>query len=241
MKVAVICPNVRVLETIHVSMHFVVASKIQSPQWYRQRSAFGDFIILDNGAPEGELVSSTVLLEIANTIRADEIILPDVLYDSETTIMMSTQKDLLKAIPEHKRMVVPQGANWDEWRHCLTELHRRCRPATIGIPKWQQRLPDGRAYAIDLIKGHREWSRCNVHLLGLARPPAIEFAQLNYPTVRSVDTALPIALAQHQRTLGPGRERVSFDWDAPYDTRIAERNIGDLLRMAAEAPLCTFL
>jgi hypothetical protein len=235
MKIAIILPDPKVAKTLRLSFHFLLASRITNDifRWYAYVASLGDFIIVDNGAPEGELVSKGTLISAANAVRASEVILPDVLRDMEQTIELSTNKSLLNDVKPSRRFVVPQGSNWEEWEECARVLIRECRPATVGVPKWTQELPGGRVHGVKFLL--RLKKPFNIHLLGMARPPREEFAELKIDGVRSIDTALPIALSQHDLILGAGTQRVSMDWDAPYNGRLAERNVQDLLHIEQEA------
>jgi len=140
MKLAIICADNNLHATMRLSFHFLVAPKVlqksEMLRWYCGRSTRGDFIIVDNGAPEGELVDETTLLTVAEAVRADEVILPDVLRNCDATLSKSTSQRLLSYVPPTKRFVVPQGKTWPEWRYCLNQLVKRCEPTTIGIAKW---------------------------------------------------------------------------------------------------------
>jgi hypothetical protein len=236
MKVAIICSDIAILDTLRLSFHFVLAQHLKpvDAHWYRDRAARGDFSIIDNGAAEGEPVSAKYLLERANMICADEIVLPDVLKDGHATIVASTEEWLLDSIPSRSRMVVPQGDSWGEWEWCLDSLLQRASPATIGVPKWiEGELPGGRLRALKHIRERGLDGRYNIHLLGLARPPLREIRELNFPFVRSIDTSLPIALAQQFCRLS-GLERVSVDPTRPFSRRIAEQNVARLIRIVQE-------
>jgi hypothetical protein len=225
-----------------LSFHFLLAHRLDAQQigFYRERHIHGDFIILDNGAPEGSLVRDELLISTANAIKADEVILPDVLRDADATIKASTSGKILSAIPFQHRMIVPQGKDWDEWETCFVDLYKITKPRTVGVPKWLNELPEGRIRALRFLRlyQHSHSEHFDIHLLGMARAPKYELAELNFPWVRSIDTALPVALAQVGITLGTGEFRSSMQWDTPYDDRIAERNVVDLLRLADGAKIC---
>ncbi len=238
MKLAVIIPNYRHAQVMQLSFHFLLAqkvlkSRIEVSDFYRWRSSRGDHIIVDNGAPEGEPISFDDLMHVATLVRATEIVLPDVLRDAETTLRLSTEPGVLRCVPPRQRFVVPQGKTWEEWYYCLNELVKRCAPATIGVPKWTSELPNGRLMALQLIYGGEFHRRCNVHLLGMARPLRQEIDELNYDFVRSIDTALPIAMAQCGLRV-ENDERASIDWNATYDSRLAEHNIEFATNYAAK-------
>jgi hypothetical protein len=243
MKVAIISPDTTIAHGMKLSFHFILAHRLTTSQcaFYRERHVHGDFIILDNGAPEGSLVRDEVLISTANAIKADEVVLPDVLRDADATLKASFNPKIQGAILFNKRMVVPQGRDWGEWVWCLDQMLKIFEPRTIGVPKWLNELPGGRLHALSLLYPYYLKHHFDIHLLGMARAPKYELAELNFPWVRSIDTALPVALAQVGITLGTGEFRSSMQWDTPYDDRIAERNVVDLLRLADGAKICTSL
>jgi hypothetical protein len=238
LKIAVISPNTGLAETLRLSFHFVLAPKIVNDRAlqykYADMARNGDFVIIDNGAPEGESLSASAYIEVANNVGADEVILPDVLRDAEATLRASFNKDLLNVFPACSRMIVPQGEDWADWDACLEVMVEKIPARTIGIPKWLNELPGGRRRALEKIWQMGLHSRYNIHLLGVARPLFDEMGELCVPWVRSMDTALPIALAQQNKLFTPF-ERVSVDWNADYSTRVAERNAVALINYVATA------
>jgi hypothetical protein len=228
---------------MRLSFHFTLAQHLirntKLRDWFYGQSSTGAFIIVDNGAPEGDPVSIDSLIEVAQEIHADEVVLPDVLRDAEATISLTTNPKILRNIPHRRRFVVPQGKNWDEWSYCLTHLVQYVKPATIGVPKWLNELPGGRRKALEIIHEKRLYRRCNIHLLGAARPFFQEMQELSLPFVRSMDTALPIALAQQGLVLNTESPRVSYAWNQGFSSRLAERNIDIAVKMAQEAK-CTY-
>jgi len=244
MKIAVIGADATMSHILGLSFHFLLAQqlcgKTLTQNSYRDLSAHGDFIMVDNGAAEGELVLNETLIDIAEAVSADEVVLPDVLRDSSGTLSRSTASSILWAIPHTKRVIVPQGRNWSEWIACLENLLSRCNPATIGVAKWLEELPGGRKKALEIIYQRRYHHRCRIHLLGAARDFMTEMRELNFPFVRSMDTALPLAHAQVPEIMMTATQRVSIDWQKPIEGRIAERNIQDAIRISQEVIPCIF-
>ena len=73
------------------------------------------YVILDNSAFEfGGAVKDEVLLQVIKTIRPDEFVLPDVLFDCSATIHRSEQFIKNNRNLDVKFLGVPQGRTLDE-------------------------------------------------------------------------------------------------------------------------------
>lgn len=159
----------------------------------------GDFIILDNGAaePVEERVPFKMIVNIALNI-VDEIALPDELRDGKATIDLTVQASHL--VPPRKRMIVPQGNDWDEWFYCLQRLNDLLAGEyrTIGIPKHLERLQGGRATALQALALEGFTENHDIHLLGVWNDAQTEISRARgaFPGVRGIDTGYPIAAAQ---------------------------------------------
>src|SRR5882757_5645454 len=82
---------------------------------YQRAQRRGDFVILDNGCAEGQLVSGHHLLNVARAIRAHEIVAPDVMGDAAATLTATTNFifDYQEA-RDYSIMAVLQGETPDE-------------------------------------------------------------------------------------------------------------------------------
>lgn len=253
MKLAVVCPKEyhSLLGILNMSFHLVEAIQAYEDdaylQWYKGRRDTGQFIMMDNGAAEVSVVHHgsameaegvvryedvlpfTTVLAIAEQLRADEIILPDMKMDAKWTLKHS--KEWAKDVAPRKRAVVPQGTNWEEWEENLARLVVDCTPATICVTKDYEELPGGRAHAIQIIKEMGYFGNRHVHLLGLkALPPRgirteIQDILEMHPSVRSLDTGAPIAYAQHDVSIRDHRIRFSLDWNAEAGKGLVLTNI----------------
>ena len=104
---------------------------------YLESSASEYFTILDNGADElGEGLSGSELLDLAEYIVPSELILPDVLGDSEATLKNSY--DFLTkyrtSLVGLSLMAVPQGKTLNEWVTCFRRFNEDPSINTIGVP-----------------------------------------------------------------------------------------------------------
>ncbi len=205
MKVAVITPIDHIQAILHFGLgyNFILGQKlVQDITYYEQMEDLkrrGSFIIVDNGAaePEEEREPFDLIVQAAMGLMADEIILPDKLRDARWTIKHSLSEEVLDIVPYNKRMVVPQGTDWDMWTDCLHQLVMGANPVSIGVPKWLEEMPGGRPKALAIIRQFGYDKRYNIHLLGIHSKP---FAEVRYavavlPTIRGIDTGAPVAYA----------------------------------------------
>jgi hypothetical protein len=198
-------------------------------RWLRAR---GDFIMVDNGAaePEEERMSFKEVLWVADKIDADEIVLPDVIRDSDQTVWHTAKE--APAVPPRNRMIVPQGENLNEWMQCLRAIDEQLGGAfaTIGVPKHTEAWSGGRPRILaELVRGGYAW-KYNVHLLGIYAEPwdEIKVVVNEHGWVRGIDTGLAIAMAQHGARIEKLNGRYSLGLDTEFDCSLAYANIDTL-------------
>lgn len=237
MKLALITDQkgLHIIDRFDLSYHLVLAQHIlEEPRYadyYRVKHDNGDFIMMDNGAPEDELVSLEGLKRAAEMIRPDEIILPDVLADSDRTIEATTNLEVLAFVPPRQRAVTPQGNTLDEWLSCANYFVETLDFATLCIPKHTERFPNGRVGILRTIKKLGWDQDYNVHLLGVWGDPYVEVRSLveAAPWVRGIDTAAPFALAQHKIVMTVDTPHYSHVWGRDFNSQIAKENIETML------------
>jgi hypothetical protein len=183
-------------------------------EYYMQRKAEGDFIILDNSAHENGIGEGAgKLLLQALSLMPDELVVPDALENYEQTVEFADNAlrswygsaGRLRGLPI-RLMYVPQGRNVNEWAQCLVELmelHDSSSVSwgvpplcTIGISKDYAHWPGGLAALLDLVQpivleGHE------VHLLGSGHDYWTAADLGKRYAIRSVDTAKPFVWAYH--------------------------------------------
>lgn len=148
--------------------------------------------ILDNSLIElGGAVTLDRVLRAANTVAANEIILPDVFLDGPGTVRAIREAiDTLHTIDtanEYALMAVCQGKDAKEFMETFGQLEAIPEISVIGIPKVCAKLhPAGRPY----FEGLWAYSPKKIHLLGVW----YSWEELNryaYPKrIRSVDSCL---------------------------------------------------
>lgn len=215
-----------VVDFLRTGYHLTLAQYADQPlyaSFYRDLADKGHFIMVDNGAAElGSSIPFKHVLEFAGRIKADEIVMPDHLDNADKTLAATSK--VLYQVPQRSRAVVPQGTTWEEWEYCAKRLVLLgC--TTICIAKRYEKLPGGRAYALQILKYMGVLETHNVHLLGFYNNPVAEIAsaQREYFRVRGVDSAAPIAYAQKHLPI-VGEERASYAWDEPFDQSLALSN-----------------
>ena len=167
--------------------------------------------ILDNSLIElGGALSMERLIQAADAIGADEIILPDVFKDGKATIESTKEAiDWLKErnlLGRYKLMAVAHGNNKDEWKECFDILDEIPEIDVIGIPKvtstWLEER--NRKNLFDVFKN----SNKEIHFLG-SWFNLDELCKLDKEVkvrVRSVDTCLPSLYAIQGKDFHEDRE-----------------------------------
>jgi len=176
----------------------------------------GRFVVLDNGAFEGELMDTDELIALAKEIHPQEIVAPDVIGDRKATIEHT--KEFVEKFHEAdlgniQIQVAPQGGSFDEWADCYRELANLPSVSTLGLSYVGhfQNPEDGNWFGSNIVA--QEATRLRFlyyligsrllrsdkahHLLGLYSPAALR-QYSRYPFLRSMDSSFPIICAQHR-------------------------------------------
>lgn len=190
--------------------------------YYLERREAGDYIIMDNGADEhAEGDGILPVLSAAASVRAQEIVLPDVQYESAKTIEHTTHA--LDFLGQHQGrvaynkasrprvQVVPQGQTYQAWIACaeiLIDLARTMMARiegpsiVVGVAKQYHAMfkssngEGGRVRLVNWLYSELHEHE-DVHLLGYPRG-AHDLGAIEKKTpgfVRSVDSAKPVVYA----------------------------------------------
>jgi len=176
-------------------------------QFYKKMAEEGKFVIVDNGAAEGDTADIRDVFTEAVILDANEVQLPDVFFDSEETVKRSTQAIYFLKDRDWrgKVMAVPQGKGFRDWIQCARRLAMMAKVTTIGVPKNLVHLegPDGRFKAVEWLIEHLPGME--IHLLGVWQDPR-EVGKI-YKTygkyVRGVDSGIAAIYAQVGLLLDP--------------------------------------
>src|SRR6185436_18168155 len=201
-----------------------------------------DFVILDNGAAEGQLVTDDVLINAMYAYGANEVVVPDVLRDMKATVAYATkflQKFYLPSFT--KPMLVVQGRTLEEVFHCIDVFCETWPKATLGIPRHLlETLHDSSARAHVLTYIENNWGHWTVHLRGThpKHPAEIKTLAEAFSWVRGVDTSMPYNFTIAGELLteaspGVARPKDYFDKVHVLDGELLDRNIKTYLGWAS--------
>ena len=172
-------------------------------EYFRQRKACGDTIILDNGAYElGEPLYAETLADICRELKPDIMVAPDVLGDAYQTLLAIS--DFLERFGPRidcALMAVPQGSSERDWMLCLREIVGMQVFDWFAVPKVTVPMfggsRRGQCLTIRDLKGD-----ANIHLLGLYGDPLKEVLEVaDIAHVKSIDSFLPLRLGLQGRPL----------------------------------------
>lgn len=254
MKIALI-PPIPELRNHQGDIHFALSEHVHIPsyqEFYRQVGKQGEFVILDNSAHEkGAAEDFDRVLTNAAAIHAREIVLPDVLENSNETVERTTaairrlDMDVFfnAFIPKPSLMIVPQGQTYTQWRICLERMLYawqrstlwREHKLTVGVSKDYQRWEGGILNLVQALFQYKEMNLINdVHLLGWPKDlwELVEVGRM-YPWVRSTDSSKPFVYAMRGISLHMNRESPWYPHrsDNYWDTHVS--NVSCLRRNIA--------
>lgn len=210
---------------------------------YQEAADRHDYIVLDNGAADGGLVSNFHLMSAARKLGADEIVLPDVFYDKAKTVI--AVREFIKwyqtdpkspLTPNLKFMAVAQGTNIIAFRNCIDVFASIPEISVVGLPRHMLTTLNQKAARIDFANwiAEKYGSRFEIHLLGTHPVWLKEIVSVaKYADhVRSVDSALPfnyalasLDLATTKVELTRNPEYFNLDWYETVSTKRLNANI----------------
>ena len=186
------------------TMHMFLTHLVESSSEYRKAALEAPgYKILDNSLIElGGAVDLKRVLEAAEVIHADEIILPDVFQKGPETLEAVAEavrylKCLYPAGIPYKVMAVAQGRDEKEWYACYRELMDMPGVDVVGIPKILAKMhPCGRPHFVKELCDLRAKPH---HLLGLwySFSEFSAYSQEVLYKIRSCDTCHLSYLAKH--------------------------------------------
>lgn len=214
MRAAIITPiplleKYAVRSNFHLVLAHLVLSSREYTEFYRWRSREGDYLLLDNGVAEtGVPRPIEEIVHAAKLVEADEIILPDALFDMDRTLLNAGEAVMwldCRGITAYRVMAVPQGRTLPDWLRCYQELLSLGSVESIGVSKFvadivpaREGRPGGREAVVDvldllgLVDPNREY-----HLLGVRSDPLeVLRCSQRYRWLRSVDSCIAVMSGQ---------------------------------------------
>lgn len=201
----------------------------------------GNFIIMDNGSPEGTPARASAIRSYLRLFQISELVLPDVLTDPVKTRSISDNFMRIRHAGNPSLMYVVHGNNVDELRREIDTLPNYVN--TIGLPRYLVNTTS-RAVRIELSNWIRDTykDKYAIHLLGLSTTWTKEVAAAaRYAShIRSVDTSAPYNYAiagydlNSDSTMPVVRSPEYFqrDWSTYVDKRLLQHNIDTMIRWA---------
>jgi len=214
MKLALIPPYSQISSIYRTNYQLVLPEHLSNKAYqeaYITARRNGDYLIMDNGAAEGQLLSPGELRSMALGLMVNEIVVPDVLGDMYATLKLA--KEFFQYGVDHrfKYMGVVQGQSLDECCACVEAYYSDHGNITVlGIPRHlihTTNTKDIRAQLASYIRGN--YPSYQVHLLGTnpsyikeLRVHATDFAIAG---VRGVDTSAPFNYAWGAKSMLEGQ------------------------------------
>jgi hypothetical protein len=171
----------------------------------------GNYLIMDNGAAEGNLLSHGQLRSMALGLMVNEIVVPDVLGYMDDTLQLAKDFFRFGVDTRFNYMGVVQGKSFDECCACVEAYasdHENIN--VLGIPRHLMTTcnKDDIRSELALYIRRTHPSRFQVHLLGTNPEYIRELhdlqGQFHIAGVRGVDTSAPFNYAYHARSILDG-------------------------------------
>lgn len=189
----------------HMSLAQLIGVDAAYTEWYQNQVNSNKFVIMDNGAAEGEAPIAEELLIKYEILHPSEMVLPDTIFDMDDTIEKGLRAlQVLDRKVDCTFMAVPQGQTFEEWVDCARVM-LFWPIETIGVSKFctPQYGPMARYRCVEaLYKAMEETGiQVNIHLLGCWEDPR-EIGQIQTKfNVRGCDSIIAYAFAQAGRLL----------------------------------------
>ena len=174
-----------------------------------EQKSLGKFITLDNSAAERALVTEDVLIDVCKELMPDEVIAPDVLFDTNSTIenakSFKVRMDQEGLSDRINIFFCPQGKTRQEWLEAYMWAMSQDWISVIGFSKiavpnaWlegemidDQGIKEARHMAYDYLKDMGALLK-PIHCLG--QGSYTEFEYYDHPMMRSTDRVYPVQAA----------------------------------------------
>lgn len=250
MKVALIPPagleNYALRSKFHLALAIPLLMKRRAyAGMYKRVGNLSDYVILDNGANEGQPADVDMIKSYAAMIGCNELVLPDVMYSAADTLKAVKQGLPLLAGCAPSRMAVIQGETIGELRTCVEAFSSMQDIDVVGIPRHTIATTSRSAVRIELANWIEQQypGRFQIHLLGThpAYLKEVQAANKYAGHIRSVDSSLPFNYALAGKSLLDTKERImrpdryfEEDWSRRANVDLIRDNIDTFMRWAGD-------
>lgn len=205
MEVALIAPYELQRELPATRYHLVLAHLLGTQKYRAFSLAASGHKILDNGCAEGSLVTGKDLIQLAGTIGAREIVVPDMTQKAISTMKMATEfRPIALAHPEFDYIGVIQGKTNAERLHVLEHFKDLAYMKVYALPRnmCEEDIHERAAFAAEAYAYDHS---ITFHALGSSKwCEEIKVLSSLYPIIRGNDTAMPIKMGLNQQYLVEG-------------------------------------
>ncbi len=206
----------------HLCLAQILAKNAPYRDFFAAQAQEGKFVILDNGAAEGGCQPIELILEQADDINATELVLPDVIYDTNKTLDLSWNALMYVSDRDCNRkiMVVPQGETFEEWCKCASEMID-WGIDTVGVSKFTTPKygMNARLRCVKFLHDEmkEKGRKVSIHLLGCWKHPN-EIGRIGrLYEVRGTDSAVACIFTKGNKSLLTVQKRPDVELDFIHD------------------------
>jgi len=213
MDVALIAPRSMLGFTQLGEVHFIIPVTVDEEFYANEKM----FKIIDNGVYEtGRPLGFDELLSLARKVKANEVIVPDVLFDHEKTYTNAQMFFDNYIHGEFGKMIVPQAMSPEGWIDAYFRMTKTFDEANcIGVPKWLDGKFHCRSAIMHYMRRHGIMADKPHHLLGV--DSLADLITMPFEGIRSCDTSKPFTYAYAGKglTFWEDEDIKRVDFDAP--------------------------
>lgn len=222
MKFAAIVPTPMLPSIEGNDYHMVLAGKCETDAIVSRTAAnpYASFYalekgfkILDNGAAEGQMLTTKELLWWTDKLEADEVVIPDVMHDAYASSEMITtwHRETFRVFKQERGMAVLQAKTWYEF-NLILDTALRCHVASVALPKLlcSHLGSMARVAAAETIR--KRDADIPIHCLGCPSHVREVRDLARQGIVRGIDTAAPVVLGLQ----GVELKHAEYDWEVSH-------------------------
>jgi hypothetical protein len=215
--------------------HLILAHLVRTNKKYEQfYTNHKGFKILDNGAAEGQLVDTFHLLEMADKLKVQEVVCPDVLGDCPQTIQLL--RAFMPFASKYHVMVPLQAQNWTQFDRILGVALEH-EASSVALPKILAKYlgPLARLHAAEHV---RRVSKVPIHALGCTDNLREALWIAKQGIVRGLDTAAPVVHGLAKKGLrGSAVKRPENYFSiTEFEPKPIEENLDEFRKWCAATP-----